>query len=81
MDALVEIANRAIADYGFRQVVLWSPDDVIERWKLPPGQAEILHGTVVRALEALPIPVEPKDIPDEQARLAELIRAASEGPH
>ena len=37
MDKLIEIADKAIADYGFRQIVMWSPSDVIDRWELSPS--------------------------------------------
>ena len=81
MDALVDIANRAIADYGFRQMVLWSPDDVVERWDLSPVHAEVLRSSLLQALEALPVPVEPDDIPGEQTRLAGLLLAALDPGH
>ena len=42
MESLIEIANKAIADYGFRQVVLWSPDDVIAQWDLAQNEADVL---------------------------------------
>jgi hypothetical protein len=80
MEALVEIVNKAIADYGFRQVVLWSPEDVIVRWSLASREGQVLQGPVRDALEALPIPVEPRDIPAEQDRLARLINDALSGP-
>ena len=73
MESLIEIANKAIADYGFRQVVLWSPDDIIARWDLSSQEAQVLKGPVLEALEALPIPVEPQDVSGEQDRLARLI--------
>ena len=73
MEALVEIANKAIADYGFRQVVLWSPDDIIAQWGLSSQEAQVLQGPVLKALGALPIPVEPQDILGERERFAQLI--------
>ena len=76
MDPLVEIANKAIADYGFRQAVLWSTEDVSVRWELSPDQAKALSGPVRDALEALPVPVEPADVPDQEKRLAALIAGA-----
>jgi hypothetical protein len=76
MDKLIEIANQAIADYGFRQVALWSPEDAVERWDLSPAEEAVLTGVVHEALAALPVPVEPADIPAEQARIAGLIKAA-----
>ncbi len=76
MEALVEIASKAIADYGFRQVVLWSPEDVLAQWGLSESEAEVLHGPMRRALESMPVPVEPADIPDEQRRMAAIIEDA-----
>ena len=76
MEALTDIANRAIADYGFRQVVMWSPDDIVAQWELSDQEAEVLRGLVRDALEALPIPVQPQDIPAEQDRFAALISQA-----
>ena len=76
MDKLIEIANQAIADYGFRQVALWSPDEAVERWGLSPGEEAVVTGAVHEALAALPVPVEPADIPGEQTRIAGLIKAA-----
>ena len=76
MDALLDIANRAISDYGFRQVVVWSPDDVVAQWGLAPPEADCLRGPLVEALEALPVPVEPEDIPMELDRMAQLIADA-----
>ena len=73
---MTDIANRAIADYGFRQVVMWSPDDIVAQWELSDQEAEVLRGLVRDALEALPIPVQPQDIPAEQDRFAALISQA-----
>jgi hypothetical protein len=76
MDKLIEIANKSIADYGFRQIVQWSPEDVIAQWRLSPHEAEILQGPIKAELDRLPIPVEPRDIPEEQKRLAGIISRA-----
>ena len=76
MDKLVDIAKQAIADYGFRQVATWSPDEVVERWGLSQVEADVLRGPLHNAIAALPVPVEPADIPAEEARIAELIREA-----
>ena len=54
MEALVEIASKAIADYGFRQVVLWSPEDVLALWGLSESEAQVLQGPMRRALESMP---------------------------
>lgn len=79
MGALNEIANRSIADYGFRQVALWSPDDLAAQWALSPDEARVLQGALHDALEALPVPVEPRDVPAEQERIAALIANALSG--
>ena len=76
MEALVEIASKAIADYGFRQVVLWSPEDVLAQWGLSESEAQVLRGPMRRALESMPVPVEPANIPDEQRRMAAIIEDA-----
>ena len=76
VEALIDIANRAIADYGFRQIVLWSPDDIVARWGLSPNHAEVLRGPLRQALDAMPVPVEPEWIPNEQGRVAALIEDA-----
>ncbi len=76
MQALVEIAGKAIADYGFRQVVLWSPEDVQAQWELSESEARVLQGPMRRALESMPVPVEPASIPDEQRRMAAIIEEA-----
>ena len=73
MEALIEIANKSIADYGFRQVVLWSPDEVISKWGLSTREAEVLGGPLRDALEALPVPVEPANYRAEQDRFARII--------
>ncbi len=79
MEKVIEISDRAVADYGFRQAVLYGADDVGQRWGLSDQERSVLEGIVVEALSALPIPVQPAEIPAEQARLAELIRQASSG--
>ena len=79
MGALGEIANKAIADYGFRQVVQWSPDDLVAQWQLTPQEAEVLRGPLLDALAVLPVPVEPQHIPAESDRFARLIADALGG--
>ena len=74
MDKLVDIVNRAVADYGFRQAVLYGSADIARRWSLTEEEAGLLAGPVLAELRALPIPVQPADIPGEEARLSELIR-------
>ncbi len=77
MDKLIDIANRAVADYGFRQAVLYGASDIARRWELSEDEAALLSGPVLAELSALPIPVQPADIPAEQARVAEVIRGLS----
>jgi hypothetical protein len=76
LEKLIEIANTAVADYGFRQIVQWSPDDVAVQWQLSPGEVEVLKGRLKTELDQLPIPVEPHDVPGEQERLAGIIKTA-----
>lgn len=76
MDKLADIVNKAIADYGFRQIAQWSPEDVISRWGLSEQEAAVLTGPIKDELDQLPVPVEPGDVPAEEKRLAEVIRGA-----
>ena len=76
MESLVEIAHKAIADYGFRQEALWSPDGVVDRWRLSDADANVLKGPLNEALAALPIPVEPENIPSELERITGIIEGA-----
>ncbi len=73
MEKLVEIAHKAIVDYGFRQVVLWSPDDIITQWGPSEREARVLLDTIHGALEALPVPVQPNDVLNELGRIKGLI--------
>ena len=77
MDKLIEIADRAVADYGFRQAVLYGAGDIARRWELSDQERAVLEGAVLQRLGDLPVPVQPQDVPGEQSRLAELIRAAA----
>ncbi len=79
MDKLIDIAERAVADYGFRQAVLYGAEDVARRWELSDQERSLLNGLVVEMLAGLPIPVEPDDVPAEQARLAQVIRDSVSG--
>jgi hypothetical protein len=72
----MEILDKAIADFGFRQMVLWSPGDVAARWGLSAKEAEVLKGQVRTELEKLPVPVEPADRPKEHARFEWLVSQA-----
>ena len=76
MDKLIEITNKAVADYGFRQIVQWSPEDIIAQWQLSTREAALLTSVVKDELDRLPIPVEPPDVPQEQERVAGIIRQA-----
>ena len=74
MDKLIDIVNRAVADYGFRQAVLYGSAEIARRWLLTDAEAAILSGTVLSELSALPIPVQPADIPAQQARISDIVR-------
>ena len=74
MDKLIDIASRAVADYGFRQAVLYGVADIARRWSLTEEEAARLSGPVLAELNSLPIPVQPEDIPAEQSRISEIIR-------
>ncbi len=76
MDKVIEITNRAVADYGFRQAVLYGAEDIARRWGLTEPEKAMLEDTALELLAALPVPVSPADIPAEQARLEARIRAA-----
>ena len=77
MDKVIEIANRAVADYGFRQAVLYGAEDIARRWDLTQAERFVLEGPVLERLGVLPIPVQPEHIPGEQAQIADLIRSAA----
>ena len=57
MDKLIDIANRAIADYGFRQAVLYGAADIARKWELTEEETALLSGAVLSELTALAIPV------------------------
>ena len=76
MEKLIEITNQAVADYGFRQIVQWSPEDIVAQWQLSSREAELLSGVIKDELDRLPIPVEPPQVPQEQERVAGIIRQA-----
>ncbi len=77
MDKVIEITNRAVADYGFRLAVLYGSEDISRRWGLSEEERRVLEGAALELLSALPNPVEPEDIAGEQARVANLIRRAA----
>ncbi len=74
MDKLIDIVNRAVADYGFRQAVLYGSAEIARRWLLTDAEAAILSGAVLSELSALPIPVQPADIPAQQARISDIVQ-------
>ncbi len=74
MDKLIDIVNRAVADYGFRQAVLYGSAEIARRWLLTDAEAAILSGAVLSELSALPIPVQPADIPAQQGRISDIVR-------
>ena len=76
MEKLIEITNKAVADYGFRQIVQWSPEDIAAQWQLSTREVEVLTGIIKDELDRLPIPVEPAEVPQEQERVAGVIRQA-----
>ena len=76
MGPLIEIADKAIEDYGFRQIVLWSPEDIAVEWGLSPEEARALEGPVRQALDAMPVPVEPVEIPAVRRRIPVVIEEA-----
>ena len=79
MAGLRDVLDQAIADYGFRQAVMWGPDDVAREWGLTEAEQQLLQTSLIPALESLPVPVEPSDVPAEQARLGQVIRDAGLG--
>ena len=76
MDKLIDIVNRAIEDYGFRQIAQWSPGDIVAMWDLTTEEAGVLTGPIKSALDSLPIPVEPEDYSNEKDRFREIIDGA-----
>ena len=79
MEKLINIANRAVADYGFRQTVMYGAEDIAQRAGFSQQEQLILTGTVLEFLAALPIPVQPEDIAGEQQRMEAAIKAAVGG--
>ena len=77
MDKVIEISNRAVADYGFRLAVLYGAADIAQRWELSERQRALLETTALELLAALPNPVEPAQVAAEQERVAAAIRAAA----
>ena len=77
MEKIIDIANRAIADYGFRQAVLFGLVDIVAKWSLTDAEAAVLAGPVLDELSSLPVPVQPEEIMSEQSRIEEIIRGLS----
>ncbi len=75
-EALREIIDKAVADYGYRLAVMWGPEDVIAMSDLSPEEGEVLRSAIVPELKDLPDPVEPTDRPSVQRRLAEMASIA-----
>ena len=77
MEKVIEITNRAVADYGFRLAVLYGSEDISRRWGLLDEERAVLESPGLELLASLPNPVEPDAVPEEQARVANLIRSAA----
>ncbi len=77
MEKLIDITNRAVADYGFRQAVLYGSADIALKWSLTEEEIALLSGPILAELSALPIPVQPEDVPTEQARVSGIIQGLS----
>ena len=71
--ALREIIDQAVVDYGFRLAVMWGTADVVAGSDLTPDEARILGEVVVPQLKQLPNPVEPAEHAGEQERIARLV--------
>lgn len=74
MDKLIGLVNRAIADYGFRQMVVWNHQEVAIQLSLSDRETKVLDGTLRKALEELPVPVEPSDISKQEKRFEQIIK-------
>ena len=57
---LIELISKGIEDYGFRQVLLWSPDDLASLYSLSDVEINLLKGSIHAELLKLPNPVEPE---------------------
>ena len=77
MDKVIEITDRAVADYGFRLAVLYGAADVARRWELSAAEQALLEGAALELLAALPNPVEPENVAAEQQRVAAALRQAA----
>lgn len=70
--ALREIIDRAVVDYGFRLAVMWGVDDVVAGSDLAAEEARALRRVVLPELRRLPNPVEPSDHAAVKERIAGL---------
>jgi hypothetical protein len=57
---LIELISKGIEDYGFRQVLLWSPDDLTSLYNLSNVEINLLKESIHAELLKLPNPVEPE---------------------
>ena len=73
---LMQITNKSIADYGFRQVVVWSPEDIIDSWGLDKAEAELLTTRIIPKLKDLPVPVEPAEQEKVQNSFKAIVEAS-----
>ncbi len=71
------LAEKAIADYGFRQALLWGTDEVLAAWALEPSESEAVRERMLAEVEQLPVPVEPAERPAVLTRLLQAIDAAA----
>ncbi len=74
-EALQQLVEHAIADYGFRQALLWGTDDVLASAGLDAAESVELRERLLPEIEGLPVPVEPEARPTELARLLALLDA------
>ncbi len=70
------LAEKAIADYGFRQALLWGTEEVLAAWPLEPAEAEAVRSRLLAQVAELPVPVEPDQRPAVLARLLQAFDAA-----
>lgn len=73
---MIQITNKSIADYGFRQAVVWSPEDIIDSWGLDEAEADLLTTRIIPKLKDLPVPVEPADHEKVQNSFNAILEAA-----
>jgi hypothetical protein len=75
-EALHQLVEHAIADYGFRQALLWGTDDVLASAGLDAAEGAALRERLLTEIEGLPVPVEPAERPAQLARLLALLDGA-----